>query len=114
MSNMCTCHIDPESCDWCRLQAIKTFFERSSLKDTTMVKDILWVTEKMEGYLIKEVSVAPQNEEVISQKVRAGMRDWENRCGSCRFFDTSEGRCKERNIFVKDTSPSCPQWRYFA
>lgn len=55
MSNMCSCHICPDSCEWCRLQKTKQLF--SSLKRKhPAVREVLWALHKLEDYMIAEAS----------------------------------------------------------
>lgn len=111
MSNLCSCHIDPDSCEWCRIQKVKQVFKSLS-KPHPIFKEVLWMAEKLEAEMIANIEVAHQP--CVSNTATPAKPKWEDSCGSCKFMDTKDNRCTKRNIFVKMVSPSCPQWRYFA
>lgn len=128
MSSMCTCHIDKDSCEWCRVTEIEDIFfgyreaspDRMAFsKPKVLIDDVLWLVD-----IAKEAMLAEVKREVAHQILEEPqyspveflkkLEGWENRCGSCKFFNDTTGECRKRNIFVKTSSPSCPQWRYFA
>jgi hypothetical protein len=78
---------------------------------------------------INNIEVAPQNEAedweggsfapipqetITAVEFMRGLKGFEDTCGSCRFFNDTTSECRQRNILVKNKSPKCPQWRYFA
>lgn len=42
------------------------------------------------------------------------LNNFEEKCGSCRFFNTSNNECKENHIKVEQNTLRCEKWRYFA
>lgn len=117
MSNLCTCHIDRSSCEWCRVQTIKSFFQKQQReKPSSYVGEMLWMATKLEDYMIKAVARQLREEPQFSDlDWLKGFDDYGNTCGTCKFLSAGDDyRCTKRNIHVKNNSPKCPQWRYFA